>query len=219
MGRTRINKRVLQYMCSQQPDSSWHPMTHPDGCREIRAMVLASLPVPPMPTMGTKQVPSEEEVLHETCFSSYDLIAQMLNVAAKYGRGAQESRMLTQWRAQGNLLDGIDALREEQLVACNVWPLFCAYKRLYVSGFIQDQNPDLRFHAWDRVDKHSAIWLEALDHAKGHDKLFGTPHELGGAVADGPEPSYEDLIVRAARRIWLAGQAEQALPVPPDPPK
>lgn len=114
-----------------------------------------------------------------------------------------------------------DALHgnQDQLVACNVWPLFGAYKRLYISGFINNDDPDLRFDKWCNVDKQSLIWKAALDHAKGHDELFGVPDKLGDRLGDDAEPSYEELVVRAARRIWLAGQAEQALPMPVDFPK
>lgn len=194
-----------------------------------------------MPAMGNRYLTAEEGDAEsvDAYFSSFDMIAHMLNVAAKHGGSVQAQRMHTQRQAEEALFNGIDALSEEvsclhtfavwepctdhalqridqkqDLVAHKIWPLFCAYKRKYVSGFINNDNPDFRFDRYEHVDKKSPIWSAALDHAKGHDELFGVPAELGCKLLGSAEPTYAELIVRTAKRIWLAGRAEQALPSP-----
>lgn len=189
-------------------------MAHPDGCREIRSMVLLSLPVPPMPAIGCRTDGDEHgaTTTESTSFCSFDMIAGMLNVSARSNNNsANHRRMLRQQEADSALFDSIDALDEEGLLAAKVWPIFCAYKRAYVGSFALQSDPDLRFEDWTTVGTKTPVWRSALDHAKGHDDLFGGIPDARGKIGPTDTPSYEDLVVRAARRIWLAGRADKQL--------
>lgn len=185
-------------------------MAHPDGCREIRAMVLASLPVPPMPAIGSKRLEDEHGTV-ESCsstFCSFDMIAHMLNVSAKHHKQeVNERRQSLQRGAEQGLFERIDLMAEPPTDLAQVWGLFSEFTREYVKSYTLQDVVDLRFGDPSRVPKGSLVWHVALDQAKAHDNLFGDLNRLGGAATD--SMTYEDLVLRCAKRIWIAG-----LPVP-----
>ena len=107
-------------------------MAHPDGCREIRAMVLASMPAPPMPAIGCKRLEDEHGTVesNQSAFCSFDMIAHMLNVTAKHkNEAANVQRMELQKQAEQVLFEKIDAFQAMPTDVKEVWPLLCEYKR------------------------------------------------------------------------------------------
>jgi len=107
-------------------------MGHPDGAREIRAMVLASIPIPPMPAIGSKRLEDEHGTVenHTSAFCSFNMIAHMLNICAKHrNESADIQRKQLQKLADDKLFAQIDAFDNLPLDITDIWPIFCEYKR------------------------------------------------------------------------------------------
>ena len=181
---------------------------HPDGAREIRTGVLMMLPVLPMPMICSKRLDDEHGTAssHCTVQPSHDLIAHLLNIAASHGQQIQHKQRQTRQKiAEDALFRAIDALDLPPSRVDQVWGAFCAYKRAYVESFTGQPDPDIRFADANTVTCDQRVFHLALDHAKSHDVFFGEDGRLGMCKTNS-NPSYGDLVLRAARRLWWAGK-------------
>lgn len=167
------------------------------------------LPVLPMPMLVSKRLADEHgttDSAHATT-SSFDLFAHLLNISASLGKETTHAkRRERQAAVEEELFAAIDALKEPPREIDDVWPIFCRYSRGYVSAFTGRKEADAMFFADpSTVDPGSAVWRAALDHAKGHDVFFGTNDRVGKGLAKDSTPTYEDLVLRAGRRLWWSG--------------
>lgn len=103
-----------------------------DGAREIRAMVLSSLPCPPMPLMVSRRLNDEHGTTDHglSACSSFDLISHFLNLAASAkNTGRDLDRKNRQQQCHVALIGAIDSLKTRPTAIDDVWPIFSDFTR------------------------------------------------------------------------------------------
>lgn len=168
---------------------------HRDGAREVRSMVLACLPVPPMPMIVSKEVRDKEggQSIEACATSSHDVIAHLLNLAAsKRDEKLNKERAARQVQVHDRLLHEIDTMDEFGLHALDerAWTSFARFTTMYIACFSSAESPmpDCRFLQPSDVPRGHPVALQAADHARAHDALFGP---VPGVSGDPNERSYE----------------------------
>ena len=185
---------------------------HPDGAREIRGGVLMMIPVLPMPMMCSRPLDGEHQY---TIQPTHGLIAHLLNIAASHGSQTQhQDRQVLQKIAEEALFRSIDALDSPPSTVDQVWGAFCEYKRAYIESFTGRSSADVQFLDASAVTCHTSVFDLALDHAKAHDIFFGQDDRVGEVIAHQTTLSYQDLVLRAAKRLWWTGRDVGVLPGP-----
>ena len=167
-------------------------------------MVIAVLPVPPMPLMASRRLIDEHgttDAEHTVC-SSFDLLAHLMNLAARKRDDAlNKARLARQRQAEQRLLQAVDALPSEPTDPSTAWPIFCTFTREYIQSYLgSSTEQDLRFLPYDSIHQEHKLYTEALDHSKGHDLLFGPMADTS------PTTSYCGIVTKAAQRIWRSGR-------------
>ena len=195
------------------------PVFHPDGNREIRSMILAALPVPPMPILACKELGDERSYVEAElkAISSHDLLAHLMNICCTVVSSARnEQRRIMQEKLQEDeLFSKLDAWQEKndpggekQLLP----PVELSYSilgnftRKYVQSYMQDPNKvqDVRFIPLQDVDREHVVYRKALEFHRAQDVLYGPCCFAGGLGEKMPE--YAELVQHSVRRI-LASSA------------
>lgn len=186
---------------------------HRDGAREVRSMVLACLPVPPMPMIVSREARDTEggQCIEACATSSHDVIAHLLNLAASRGDGLlNRDREARQIQANERLLQEIDSMEGVPAHALDerAWTSFARFTTMYIACFSSAGSPlpDCRFLQPSDVPQGHPVALQAADHARGHDALFGPvpgvqgPHDARSyEVSQAPGPCLEHGSPRAPR--------------------
>lgn len=181
---------------------------HPDGNREVRAMVMASLPFPPMPMMVSKQLADESSFVDTELKSinSHDLIAHLMNICCCYCKD-NDARMLKQIALQEEMFARFDNESVDLLLSSvdKVYELMGEFTRRYIQLYMPDpEKPqDVRFIPWQDVDKDHVVYRKALDFHKAQDLLYGVCAGRPAASSSTWE-NYGDLVLHSARRIVLS---------------
>jgi hypothetical protein len=157
-----------------------------DSAREVRAMILLSMPCPPMLMLMSREVMDEISFVHteSVACNSHDLLAHLLNKAAAakaYGQKLHPQRRVYQQQASKQLNKRFD---DWQLANPNdeIPPLETSYSffgeftRAYIQGYMQDPTKelDIRFIPATDVDRVSNVYAKSLDFAR-YAHLFLTP--------------------------------------------
>lgn len=103
-----------------------------DGAREIRAMVLSSLPCPPMPLMVSRRLTDEHGTTDHglSACNSFDLISHFLNLAASAQNTVLDrDRQNRQQKCHTTLMHEIDSLETRPTSVNDVWPMFSNFTR------------------------------------------------------------------------------------------
>ena len=189
--------------------------THPDAMREVRAMIVAALPAPPMPIMVSREIMDEAFVTTSTC-SSHDLIAHLMNIACTCATDKQnEDRALLQARLQMELFEAVDAWRSgEPDLALVLPPVAWSYRvlsdftRKYVQSYLPGSGgEDVRFVQPHEVDRTHLVHRRAVDFHKAQDLLYGkcrmlTVGKKGERYARNYDHvSYPELVQMSVARI------------------
>ncbi len=221
---TTNGTETLQVQSSRLHDK---PRYHPDGMREIRAMAMAALPVPPMPIMVCREMEDESSFIEAdmACCSSHDLIAHLMNIACTVATEAQNARREgLQWQAQTELFEQIDAYaaadKERKvsalLAAAGVslppvqwtYGLFADFTRKYVRSFMPDPTKaqDIRFLTMHDIDRTHRVHTKALQFQKAQDILYAGDSfkERFGITRSYDVMSYAELIQVSMARIMDA---------------
>lgn len=178
-----------------------------DGAREVRAMVLASLPVPPMPLMVSRRLEDEHgtTMSSDNVASSFDVVAHLLNLAASTGNHSlNQSRAIRQHKVHDALLKEIDSVPDLDCQAGldAAWVAFARFTTDYIGCFMaaSSARQDTRFCDPAQVPLGCPVHLQAAGHALAHDELFG-PVAHGGVAPDYHSMGYTALVHRAAWRL------------------
>jgi hypothetical protein len=178
-----------------------------DSTREIRSMILLSLPCPPMPMLVSKEVMDEASYVHlesATC-SSHDLIAHLLNKAT-VSSVSHHLRKESQQNANDILCARFDEWRAAN-PDLKVPPLeksyefFAEFTRYHIQSFMADPTKDIdvRFVPPHQVDTGSNMHSTSMDFALAQDILFGSLDGVRSVEA----MSYPEFIQQSARRMLI----------------
>lgn len=180
-----------------------------DSSREMRAMILLSLPCPPMPMLMSREVRDElsyVEVVNVGC-NSHDLIAHLLNKAASASAtatGLHLRRRAFQHGVGEKLYERFDQWQIENpgvaMPALDIsYGFFAEFTRGYIQSYMGEptKEVDIRFLPAHDVDSGSVLHLKCQDFARAQNILYGTaPLERGvDAMA------YGELVQVSAHRI------------------
>ena len=149
-----------------------------DSTREVRSMILLSMPCPPMPMLMSKEVMDEVSFVHvdNVPCNSHDLLAHLLNkVAAAKALGLKlhPRRRIYQQEASSALNARFDNWKlvnpTTQIPPLEIsYGFFAEFTRAYIQGYMQDPSKelDIRFVPATDVDIGSNIHSKSLDFAK-----------------------------------------------------
>ena len=182
---------------------------HRDGMREIRAMIVAALPCPPMPVMASKEMEDDAGFYESKCCSSHDLLAHLMNIACTTATEKQNARRAKlQAALQAGLFDAVDAWKEEQkhkgemLLPPVEWSyqVMSEFTRKYVQSYMSDpsKDQDVRFMPLGDVDRMHAVHVKALEFQKAQDMLYG---KCSMITRDYDRMSYAELVQVSVARI------------------
>jgi hypothetical protein len=149
-----------------------------DGAREVRAMVLLSMPCPPMPMLMSKEILDEVSFVHtdQVPCNSHDLIAHLLNKAAaarNCGEIIHSQRRLYQQNTSAILNQRFDDWKlthpDDEIPPLEIsYGFFAEFTRSYIQGYMSDpaRELDIRFIPATDVDHGSILYCKCLDFAR-----------------------------------------------------
>jgi hypothetical protein len=149
-----------------------------DSGRELRAMILLSMPCPPMPMLMSKEVMDEVSFVHteSVACNSHDLLAHLLNKAAAAkasGEKLHPKRRVYQQKASNALNKRFDdwklANEDDEVPPLEIsYGFFAEFTRAYIQGYMQDPTKelDIRFVPATDVDNGSIVHRKSLDFAR-----------------------------------------------------
>lgn len=152
-------------------------MSH-DSAKEVRAMILLSMPCPPMPMLMSKEMMDEVSFVHvETVpCNSHDLLAHLLNKAAASsacGQKLHPRRRIYQREATTILnmrFDDWKLAHPDDVIPPleTSYSFFTEFSRSYIQSYMQDpaQPLDIRFVPPTDVDNGSHLHNKCVDFAK-----------------------------------------------------
>ena len=203
--------------CAKLPE----PAFHPDGNREIRSMILAALPMPPMPILACKELQGEQSFVDSDlkAISSHDLIAHLMNISCTVVcREKNEERKQLQWKIQEDLFRQLDEWQakhdpkgEEQLLPPPEfgYGLLGEITRLYIQSYMPDPTnaQDVRFLPAEDIDKSHVVWKRTLEFQKAQDVLYG-PCTYGKSSARNlKDMEYRELVQHSVRRMLASSSS------------
>lgn len=198
------------------PEASYHP----DGNREIRSMVLAALPIPPMPILASRELGDERSFTDNEAkaISSHDLIAHLMNVSCTVVSSQKNAdRERIQWKLQEELFARVDAWQlendpgsEKQLLPPPdfAYSLLAEFTRLYIQSYMPDPSKaqDVRFLPACDIDKGHVVRRKAMEFQKAQDVLYGAC-QFGDFSNDLSQMEYWELVHHSVRRMLASAQA------------
>lgn len=159
---------------------------HPDGMREIRAMVVASLPCPPMPVMVSRELEDEASFtsIDASCCSSHDIMAHLMNLACTVATEDHNRRRAElQHEAMTELFDAVDEWIGAQTTGSRArlppvkwsYDLFATFTRRYIQSFMPDptRTQDIRMLPIESIDRTHRVHAKALQFQRAQDILYG----------------------------------------------
>lgn len=160
--------------------------SHSDSMREIRAMVVAALPFPPLPVMASRELEGEASCTEQACCSSHDLIAHLMNIACTVATEEQNRRRAeVQAKIHADLFSAIDAWQSQPqdkegdplFLPPAEWSyrLMCDFSRRYIQSYMPDpeKTQDVRFLPLRDIDRAHMVHRKALEFQKAQDVLYG----------------------------------------------
>lgn len=146
-------------------------------------MIVAAVPCPPLPMLGTKQVDGED-----TVFISHDLLrVTFLNIISYADEEEQRRHVVATAQADAELVEAICAGDDE-------YASFCTYMRKILQTHTAVCN-DIRFKPLDYVAIGDKVHKSTCSHIRGHDHMY----KLTGRNYDCMR--YRDLIRIYADRL------------------
>ena len=159
-------------------------MAHLDSMREVRAMIIASLPCPPLPIMCTKPTDCDDETSDGNYYrcKSHDLLAHLMNLHAS-NDNEDAVRMDKQNRVVAELIAKMDAYVSlgRTPTADEAYEHFCDFFRAYLATYMGPkcvEVPDVRCYPLDSVLDTDSVTVSARDHCKVKDLATQAIFEL-----------------------------------------
>jgi hypothetical protein len=190
--------------CGQGP-----PGTHRDGMREIRAMIVAALPCPPMPVMASREVEDEPGCYEGKCCSSHDLLAHLMNIACTAATEKQNcTRALLQAGIQEEMFSKVDEWKAGNDASVHAmlppaewsYQLMGDFTRKYVQSYMADpaRAQDVRLLPMSDINRTHPVHIRALEFQKAQDLLYG---KCAMITRDYERMSYAELVQVSVARI------------------
>lgn len=171
-----------------------------DSGYEIRSMILASLPYPPLPVEVKTVEPGTMVLGTESVTTSHALLAQCLQIAAARGDDkANEERKLRQVDVFRRFLHAM-AVEGFEMSGGELYGLYCDYTRQHLETYFHDgQRFELAFKPLSYIAKGDACHTRMCEFMAAQSILFRDPVPLKASHYNGK--TYACMLELARDRI------------------
>lgn len=170
-----------------------------DSTAELRAMILAALPYPPLPVMLTRL--EDGNVLgSEVLQTSHDVLSNLLLHAC--ARCTIKENKERQARQQNVLRSFIHSISKDGLQSMpDLYKTYCWHTQKHIETYLsQDSNvPNMRFMPFDSVCKGDYVHTRACDFMAAQARLLETGYGLCAQDWQGRE--YPEMILMTRQRL------------------
>lgn len=179
----------------------------PEGCRvesrpydstqEMRAMILAALPYPPLPVV-VEGLDEDNRVAGERVQTSHDLLANLLLHAC--AKNSAQENLERQRRQQGVLRSLVDHMccRGQLQPVPELYETYCHHTRLHIATYTPTPLP-LRFAPLASVCKGDPTHLRMCDYMAGQAVILEEPN--GHSAQDWLCREYADMLAINRTRL------------------
>jgi hypothetical protein len=144
-----------------------------DPNRELRTMVLLTLPYPPLPILATRVDTDDHRLQDDEVITSHTLIAQGLEDSM--ARNDQTINMQRQKRQQTVMQSFLHAMATEGFF-CDVerlYLLYCRYTLEHIATYFPPNHPlDIRFHPLSYAVKGDKIHAKMAEYMAGQSLFY-----------------------------------------------
>ena len=183
-----------------------------DSVREIRAMILVALHLPPLPLVVSKVDPDSMQSSECVVTTSHSIIAECLNAAAM--QNDKRANAVRQKRQQANFRRFLHALAERgfEFGAKDLYELYCTFTRDHVNTFFPEnaRTEGLRFMPYDYMTKGDGAHKRLCEWVEAQSILFEDPDPVKSEDLAGTELS-ELLFMSRARFGRVATMEDRKL--------
>lgn len=173
-----------------------------DSLREVRTMVLLSLPYPPMPVRVFATDPLELSLQGEECeTTSHTLLARCLNAAAERADGERNiRRKKRQTEVFQQFLLAL-ATKGFDMDARELFTLYCDFTQRHIDTYFEEgeHNPRIVFDWIDNVSKGSRTHAKMCEYMAAQSVLFQDSPPKDRRFYE--RKSYGSLLLMARDRI------------------
>ena len=150
-------------------------MAQQDPLREMRTMILASLPYPPLPVTA-QRLDEDGRVGDEAVITTHDVVARWLNECAVLDDQAENQRRKErQVELFRRFLHGM-AVTGFDMPPRNLYLLYTSFCREHIATYDPAGNvPDLRFKPYDYVCRGDKVHAKLCEYMAAQAILFNDP--------------------------------------------
>jgi hypothetical protein len=150
-----------------------------DPNRELRAMVLLTLPYPPLPILATRFDADDHRLQDDEVITSHTLIAQGLEDSM--ARNCHAGNMERQKRQQTVMQSFLHAMATEGFLcdADRLYLLYCRFTLEHIATYFPVGHPlDIRFHPISYATKGDKIHAKMAEYMAGQSLFFEDPSPI-----------------------------------------
>ena len=165
-----------------------------DPFREVRTMILLSLPYPPLPVPASRVVSDEGVLGEETLTTTHTLIARCLNAAAC--RNAPKENEERRRKQQEVFQCFLHAMGTKGFFenAEGVYRIYCEFSRQHIATYFPPGHPlDLAIHQLDKVCKGDQVHSKMAEYMAAQSIFY----------EDNPRVSREEYLARDYRELIM----------------
>lgn len=185
-----------------------------DSTQEIRAMILAALPYPPLPVI-VERLDEDNRVCEGVIQTSHDILANLLiHACAKRDKSQNAERKDKQTQVLRSLIDHMANRGQLQSIP-ELYDTYCHHTRLHVGTYLppDSKQPPLRFAPLASVCRGDPIHRRMCDYMAGQAVILEEAN--GHCAQDWLCREYADMLT--INRARLLADAPNRLTQPPTP--
>ena len=153
-------------------------MGEEDSDREIRAMILLTLPYPPLPILATR-IELDDGRLHDDCVTttSHTLIATALSQSAwRNDSDANAERMVRQKRVFQEFLHAMAAEGFATSDPERLYLIYCRFTLDHIATYLPQGHPvDIRFQPYSYITRGDASHRKLAEYMAAQSLFFEDP--------------------------------------------
>ncbi len=180
-----------------------------DSTQELRAMILAALPYPPLPIM-LRRFEDGNRLGSEVLQTSHDILSNLLTEACvkctvkeNVERQERQRTLLREFLAE-LVKDGLQAPPQH-------YQTLCKYTQLHIATYMREGAPvpEMRLMPFDHVCKGDYVHVRMCDYMAAQARILGL---LGGLCADDWRGSeYFQMMLVSRDRLVCEGKDEREI--------
>jgi len=180
-----------------------------DHTQEMRAMILAALPLPPLPVV-MERLDEDNRVGDQTVQTSHDVFSNLLlHACARNSESENTQRRVAQTRILRSLVDHL-ANRGQPQSGLELYGTYCHHTLLHAATYLPDQvgPPPMRFAPLASVVKGDPTHRRMCDYMAAQAVILQEPN--GHSAQDWLCREYADMLTMARDRLLMEGEGPEA---------